>query len=43
VAKIEQMLNEMPGLHMIGNSFHGIGIPDCIKSGKEAAENLVAD
>jgi protoporphyrinogen/coproporphyrinogen III oxidase len=42
VAKIEKILNEIAGLHMIGNSFHGIGIPDCIKSGKEVAEKLAA-
>jgi len=42
VAKLEKILNEMPGLAVIGNSFHGVGIPDCIKSGKEAAEKLIA-
>ncbi|HET9183348.1 MAG TPA: protoporphyrinogen oxidase [Candidatus Angelobacter sp.] len=40
VAEMEKILDETPGLHIIGNSFHGIGIPDCIKSGKEAAEKL---
>ena len=40
VAQMEKILKETPGLHVIGNSFHGIGIPDCIKSGKEAAEKL---
>jgi oxygen-dependent protoporphyrinogen oxidase len=42
VAKMDALLSEMSGLHLIGNSFHGVGIPDCIKSGKEAAERLVA-
>lgn len=40
VAEMEKILKETPGLHIIGNSFHGIGIPDCIKSGKEAVEKL---
>jgi oxygen-dependent protoporphyrinogen oxidase len=42
VAKMKSILNEAPGLHIIGNSFHGVGIPDCIRSGKEAAERFVA-
>jgi oxygen-dependent protoporphyrinogen oxidase len=42
VAKVEGFLNGMPGLRIIGNSFHGVGIPDCINSGKEAAEKLIA-
>jgi oxygen-dependent protoporphyrinogen oxidase len=41
-AKVEALLSEMPGLCIIGNSFHGVGIPDCIQSGKEAAERLIA-
>ncbi len=27
-----------PGLELAGNGYRGIGIPDCIRSGKEAAE-----
>lgn len=42
VAEMEKILAEMPGLQMIGNSFHGIGIPDCIKSGKAAVEKLIS-
>jgi oxygen-dependent protoporphyrinogen oxidase len=40
VAEMENILAEMPGLYIAGNSFYGIGIPDCIKSGKAAAEKL---
>ena len=42
VAQMEDMLTALPGLHVIGNSFHGIGIPDCVKSGRMAAEKIVA-
>ncbi len=38
VAEMERMLAEIPGVQIIGNSFHGVGIPDCIKSGKQAAD-----
>ncbi len=37
VAQMEKILEDIPALKIIGNSFHGIGIPDCIRSGKQAA------
>lgn len=42
-AKIEAELNQMPGLHLIGNSLHGIGVPDCIRSAKQAAQQITAN
>ena len=42
VAEIEVMVAKMPGLHLAGNGYHGIGIPDCVRSGKQAATNIVA-
>jgi protoporphyrinogen/coproporphyrinogen III oxidase len=42
VVQMENMLARLPGLHVIGNSFHGIGIPDCIKSGRIAVEKILA-
>ncbi len=42
VARMENMLAVLPGLHVIGNSFRGIGIPDCVKSGRVAVEKIVA-
>ena len=42
VAQIEAMVAKMPGLHLAGNGYHGIGIPDCVRSGKQAATNIVA-
>jgi protoporphyrinogen/coproporphyrinogen III oxidase len=42
VAEMEKILGAMSGLQVIGNSFHGIGIPDCIRSGKQAAERLIS-
>ncbi len=42
VEQMESMLAGLPGLHVIGNSFHGIGIPDCVKSGKIAVEKILA-
>ena len=38
VAEMEKIIAAMPGFHIIGNSFHGIGVPDCIKSARLAVE-----
>jgi oxygen-dependent protoporphyrinogen oxidase len=34
--QIEGMLS--PGIFLAGNGYRGIGVPDCVRSGKEAAE-----
>lgn len=41
VASIEKRVAEIPGLALAGNAYHGIGVPDCVRSGMEAA-HLVA-
>jgi len=40
VAEIERRVAEIPGLAIAGNAYHGIGVPDCIRSGMEAANKL---
>jgi oxygen-dependent protoporphyrinogen oxidase len=30
------------GLHLAGNTYQGIGIPDCIRMGRAAAEKILA-
>ena len=35
---IVEALKPFPGLHLAGNAYEGIGIPDCIRMGKTAAE-----
>ena len=42
VAQMEKAIAELPGLQLVGNSFYGIGIPDCIRSGRKAAEKLTS-
>ena len=39
-AGIEAQLKQVPGLHLIGNSLYGIGVPDCIRSAKQTVEKL---
>ena len=40
VREIESRLHEIPGLYLAGNAYYGIGIPDCARMGKQAAERL---
>jgi oxygen-dependent protoporphyrinogen oxidase len=42
VAEIEARAAAIPDLSLIGNAFHGIGIPDCVRSAKSAAERIEA-
>jgi oxygen-dependent protoporphyrinogen oxidase len=42
VAEMEKLIAAMPGFHIIGNSFHGIGVPDCIKSARLAVEQITS-
>jgi len=40
VQRIEKRVAEIPGLALAGNAYHGIGVPDCVRSGMEAANAL---
>ena len=40
VQRIEKHVAGIPGLALAGNAYHGIGVPDCIRSGMEAANAL---
>jgi protoporphyrinogen/coproporphyrinogen III oxidase len=42
VAEMEKIIAAMPAFHIIGNSFHGIGVPDCIKSARLAVEQITS-
>jgi oxygen-dependent protoporphyrinogen oxidase len=42
VAEMEARIAAIPGLHFAGNAWHGIGIPDCVRSAKRAAEIIAA-
>jgi oxygen-dependent protoporphyrinogen oxidase len=42
VAAIERQLARHPGLAVAGNAYRGVGIPDCVRSGEDAAETALA-
>jgi protoporphyrinogen/coproporphyrinogen III oxidase len=39
---IGRLLRRLPGLFLAGNGYRGIGVPDCVRSGKEAADQALA-
>jgi oxygen-dependent protoporphyrinogen oxidase len=40
--QIEARVQRLPGLDLAGNAYYGIGIPDCIKTGRDAARRIIA-
>jgi protoporphyrinogen/coproporphyrinogen III oxidase len=41
-ARIAARVAALPGLRLAGNAYDGIGIPDCIRLGRQAAKEVVA-
>ena len=39
--RIERLRQQLPGLALAGNGYRGIGIPDCIRSGQDAAKQIL--
>jgi len=40
--RIETLRRQVPGLALAGNGYRGIGVPDCVRSGADAAADLLA-
>jgi protoporphyrinogen/coproporphyrinogen III oxidase len=40
--RIEGVLKQWPGLVLAGNAYLGIGVPDCVRSGEAAAQQILA-
>jgi oxygen-dependent protoporphyrinogen oxidase len=40
--KIESLRKALPGLALAGNGYGGIGVPDCVRSGRDAVKELLA-
>jgi protoporphyrinogen/coproporphyrinogen III oxidase len=42
LAWIRERLESLPGLYLAGNAYEGIGVPDCIRTGRRAASQALA-
>jgi oxygen-dependent protoporphyrinogen oxidase len=40
--RIERLRQQLPGLYLAGNAYRGVGVPDCVRSGTDAAANSLA-
>jgi oxygen-dependent protoporphyrinogen oxidase len=40
--RIERLRQKLPGLALAGNGYRGIGVPDCVRSGRDAAEEMAS-
>ena len=40
--RIESLRLQLPRLALAGNGYRGIGVPDCVRSGREAVKQLLA-
>ncbi|MGB8065906.1 MAG: protoporphyrinogen oxidase [Candidatus Sulfotelmatobacter sp.] len=41
IERIERLRKQLPGLALAGNGYRGIGVPDCVRSGRDAAKQVV--
>lgn len=41
--RIESIRQNLPGLALAGNGYSGIGVPDCVRSGADAASKILAE
>lgn len=37
---IAGLLSRLPGLHVVGNAYEGVGIPDCVRMAKQTANRI---
>ncbi len=40
MVELEQRVAALPGLKLLGNAYHGVGLPDLIRAGRELAKNI---
>lgn len=41
VERIQTRAARLPGMALAGNAYHGVGLPQCVRSGRQAAERLL--
>jgi oxygen-dependent protoporphyrinogen oxidase len=40
MAELESVVSRTPGLHIVGSAYHGVGLPDLIRQGRDLARSL---
>jgi oxygen-dependent protoporphyrinogen oxidase len=40
--KIAHLLEQYPGLHLAGNAYDGVGIPDCIRLAQQISKHVLS-
>lgn len=43
MAKLRTLLTNFPGLFLVGNAYQGVGLPDMVRMGREAARHATAE
>jgi protoporphyrinogen/coproporphyrinogen III oxidase len=38
---VEGMLADLPGLHLVGNAYQGVGMPDCVRMAQQVAKRII--
>lgn len=41
VAEMKEMAKEQPGILLAGSAYDGVGVPDCVRQGQEAADEII--
>ncbi|MGA9981785.1 MAG: protoporphyrinogen oxidase [Candidatus Sulfotelmatobacter sp.] len=40
--RIDRLRQQLPGVALAGNAYRGIGVPDCVRSGRDAVQQLLS-
>lgn len=43
IAELERLVQQVPGLHLLGNAYRGVGIPDLIRDARATARAIAND
>jgi oxygen-dependent protoporphyrinogen oxidase len=43
VGEIQALCAQFSGLYVTGSAFEGVGVPDCVRQGKQTAQKLITD
>ena len=41
VRRLQEEMSQLPGMHLAGGGIFGVGLPDAVKSGRDAAKRVI--